>query len=47
MARKLLRILALNFLLSICLVSSAYSDDLTHTIGIGLGYPYFYLENSN
>jgi len=44
MLRKYLIIFALNFLLRTCLVSTAYSDDLTHTIGIGSGYPYFSLK---
>lgn len=31
MARKFLIVLVFSFLVSICLVSTAYSDDLTHT----------------
>jgi len=44
MAKKFLIILALILLLNVGVVSIGYSDDLTHRIGVGLGYPYFSLK---
>lgn len=44
MTRKFLIILALIFLLNVGVIAIGYSDDLTHKIGVGLGYPYFSLK---
>lgn len=44
MAKKFLIVLALIFLLNVGVISIAHSDDLTHKIGVGLGYPYSSLK---
>ncbi len=40
MTKKLLIIFGLIFLINVSVVCIGYADDLTHKIGVGLGYPY-------
>ena len=40
MAKKLLIIFGLIFVVNVSAVSVGYADDLSHKLGIGLGYPY-------